>query len=75
MSTVLETPERAMVEHDRDAFNLAVWDKILANKEFAAMPYRFETNEHGQVGTMSFFALGGPIGSSAICPNFPQAIE
>ena len=44
MSTVLEAPERNAVEHDRTAFNLAVWDKIVANPEFAAMPYRFETD-------------------------------
>jgi len=49
MSSVLEAPERAAVEHDRTAFNLAVWDKILANPEFARMPYRFETDEHGQI--------------------------
>lgn len=49
MSTVLEAPERAAVEHDRTAFNLAVWDKIVANPEFARMPYRFETDEHGQI--------------------------
>jgi Uma2 family endonuclease len=49
MSSVLETPERAAVEHDRTAFNLAVWDKIVANPEFARMPYRFETDEHGQI--------------------------
>ena len=49
MSTVLEAPELAEVEHDRTAFNLAVWDKIVSNPEFAAMPYRFETDEHGQI--------------------------
>ena len=49
MSTVLEAPERDAVEHDRTAFNLAVWDKIVANPEFAAMAYRFETDEHGQI--------------------------
>lgn len=49
MSTVLEARERAAVEHDRTAFNLAAWDKIVANPDFAAMPYRFETDEHGQI--------------------------
>ena len=49
MSTVLEAPERAVVEHDRTAFNLAVWDKIAANPDFARIPYRFETDEHGQI--------------------------
>ena len=45
----MESPERDAVEHDRTAFNLAVWDKIVANPEFAAMAYRFETDEHGQI--------------------------
>lgn len=49
MSSVLDAPERAVGEHDRTAFNLAVWDKIVANPEFAGMPYRFETDEHGQI--------------------------
>ncbi|MCW1887604.1 Uma2 family endonuclease [Luteolibacter flavescens] len=49
MSSVLEASERTAVEHDRTAFNLAVWDKIVANPEFARMPYRFETDEHGQI--------------------------
>lgn len=49
MSSFLEESARAAVGHDRTAFNLAVWDKILGNPEFAAMPYRFETDEHGQI--------------------------
>ncbi len=49
MSTVLDARERAAVANDRTAFNLAVWDKIVANPDFARMPYRFETDEHGQI--------------------------
>ncbi len=49
MSTVLEAPEMAAVEHDRTAFNLAVWDKLVADPELAKLPYRVETDEHGQM--------------------------
>ncbi|MGB6222719.1 Uma2 family endonuclease [Haloferula sp.] len=49
MSTVLEAAEISATGADRTAFNLAVWDKIIADPEFAAMPYRFETDEHGQI--------------------------
>ncbi len=49
MSTVLEASEISAVGDDRTAFNLAVWDKIVANTEFAKMEYRFETDEHGQI--------------------------
>ncbi|MDA0712092.1 MAG: Uma2 family endonuclease, partial [bacterium] len=49
MATVLETPERDAVEHDRTAFNLAVWDKICADPELAKLPYRIETDEFGQI--------------------------
>lgn len=49
MSTVLEASEISAVGDDRTAFNLAVWDKIVANPDLAAMSYRFETDEHGQI--------------------------
>ncbi len=49
MSTVLEAAEISATGDDRTAFNLAVWDKIVANPDFAAMAYRFETDEHGQI--------------------------
>lgn len=49
MSSLLEREERAAIGDDRTAFNLAVWDKIVADPEFAAMPHRFETDEHGQI--------------------------
>ncbi len=49
MSTVLEAPEMAAVEHDRTAFNLAVWDKLVADPELAKLPYRVETDQHGQM--------------------------
>ena len=49
MSSVLETVDQVVVQHDRDAFNLAVWDKLIADSELAALPWRIETDEHGQV--------------------------
>ncbi|MCB1234568.1 MAG: Uma2 family endonuclease [Verrucomicrobiae bacterium] len=49
MSTVLEAPEQAAVIHDRHAFNEAVWDKLVADPELARLPYRIETDEHGQI--------------------------
>ena len=49
MSTVLEASEISAVGDNRTAFNLAVWDKIVANPAFAKMEYRFETDEHGQI--------------------------
>lgn len=49
MSTVLEGPEQAAVIHDRHAFNLAVWDRLVADPELAKLAYRIETDEHGQI--------------------------
>ena len=49
MSTVLETPERDAVEHDRTAFNIAVWNKLVADPELAKLDYRIETDEFGQI--------------------------
>ncbi|MCB1065636.1 MAG: Uma2 family endonuclease [Verrucomicrobiae bacterium] len=49
MSTVLQGPERAAVIHDRHAFNQAVWDKLAADPELAKLPWRIETDEHGQI--------------------------
>ena len=49
MATVLEPPERDAVEHDRTAFNLAVWDKLIADPELAKLPHRIETDEFGQI--------------------------
>lgn len=49
MATVLEAHERDAVEHDRTAFNRAVWDKIVADPELAKLLYRIETDEFGQI--------------------------
>ena len=49
MATVLEAPERSAVEHDRTAFNVAVWDKIIADSQLAKLPYRIETDAFGQI--------------------------
>jgi Uma2 family endonuclease len=49
VSTVLNYAERAVVEHDQTAFNLAVWAKLTADPEFARLPYRLETDQHGQI--------------------------
>lgn len=49
MSTVLEASEISATSDDRTAFNLAVWDKIITNPDFAAMAYQFESDEHGQI--------------------------
>ena len=49
MATVLEAPERSAVEHDRTAFNLAVWEKIHADPQLAKLPYRIETDAFGQI--------------------------
>lgn len=49
MATILNQAERAEVQHDRTAFNTAVWDRIIADPEIAKLPYRIETDEHGQM--------------------------
>jgi len=49
VSTVLASHERTAVEHDRTAFNLAVWSKLSSDPEIARLPYRLETDKHGQV--------------------------
>lgn len=49
MSTVLESPETELAETDRHAFNLAIWNKLVADPVLAALDYRIETDEHGQI--------------------------
>ncbi|MGK0188441.1 MAG: Uma2 family endonuclease [Verrucomicrobiales bacterium] len=49
MSTVLERADEAEPAMDRAGFNIAVWEKLLANPDLAANPYRIETDEHGQI--------------------------
>ncbi len=49
MSTVLHAAEREKVESDQTAFNVAVWDKIVSDPDLAGLPYRIETDRHGQI--------------------------
>ncbi|MAS97129.1 MAG: hypothetical protein CMO55_28390 [Verrucomicrobiales bacterium] len=49
MSTLLEFPATELADTDFHAFNLAVWEAILADKDLAALPYRIETDQHGQL--------------------------
>lgn len=37
------------VENDRTAFNMAVWDKLVSDPLMASLPFRIETDEHGQI--------------------------
>ena len=48
MASVLETAELIDVG-DQTAFNLAVWEKVLADSSLAGLPYRLETNRYGQI--------------------------
>lgn len=48
MTSALETPELEELE-DQTAFNLAVWEKLVADESLAGVPYRIETNRLGQI--------------------------
>jgi Uma2 family endonuclease len=48
MASVLETAE-LIDSGDQTAFNLAVWEKVLADPSLAALPYRIETDRFGQI--------------------------
>ncbi len=48
MESVLETAEFIDAE-GQTAFNLAVWEKVLADPILARLPRRIETNRHGQI--------------------------
>ncbi|MBK1835590.1 Uma2 family endonuclease, partial [Roseibacillus ishigakijimensis] len=48
MSAVLEVANRPEFQ-DQTTFNLAVWEKILADPFYARLEHRIETNAHGQV--------------------------
>jgi Uma2 family endonuclease len=48
MASVLDTTE--LVENeDQTAFNLAVWEKVLADPFLAGLPHRVETDRYGQI--------------------------
>ncbi|MBK1835735.1 Uma2 family endonuclease, partial [Roseibacillus ishigakijimensis] len=48
MSAVLEVANRPEFQN-QTTFNLAVWEKILADPFYARLEHRIETNAHGQV--------------------------
>src|SRR5207249_6438214 len=48
MASVLDTAELIDSE-DQTAFNLAVWDKVLADRFLAGLPHRIETDRFGQI--------------------------
>jgi Uma2 family endonuclease len=48
MASVLESVDTLEIE-DQTAFNLAVWEQVLADPELARLPYRVETDRHGQL--------------------------
>jgi Uma2 family endonuclease len=48
MPSVLDTPELIETE-DQTAFNLAVWEKVLADRFLAGLPHRIETDRFGQI--------------------------
>jgi len=48
MASVLDTAELIDSE-DQTAFNLAVWQKVLADPFLASVPHRIETDRYGQV--------------------------
>ena len=49
MSSVLDIAEPPGLERDQTAFNLAVWERVLADPFYASLPHRIETNAHGQI--------------------------
>jgi Uma2 family endonuclease len=48
MASVLETAELVESE-DQTAFNLAVWERVLADRFLAGLPHRIETDRYGQI--------------------------
>ncbi len=48
MASVLETAGSIDFD-DQTAFNLAVWEKVLADPFLAGVPYRVETDRYGQI--------------------------
>lgn len=48
MASVLETTE-LITSEDQTAFNLAVWEKVLADSVLTGLPYLIETDRHGQL--------------------------
>jgi Uma2 family endonuclease len=48
MASVIETAEIVESE-DQTAFNLAVWQQVLADQFLAELPHRIETDRYGQI--------------------------
>src|SRR5947199_8647807 len=48
MASVLDTAELIDSE-DQTAFNLAVWEKVLADRFLAGLPHGIETDRYGQI--------------------------
>lgn len=48
MASVLEAAD-LIDTGDQTAFNLAVWEKVLADSVLAGLPHRVETDRHGQI--------------------------
>jgi Uma2 family endonuclease len=48
VASVLERTELSDPE-DQTVFNLAVWDKVLADRLLAGLPHRVETDRYGQI--------------------------
>ena len=48
MASVLQSPELVDCE-DQTAFNLAVWQEVLADRFLASIPHRVETDRYGQI--------------------------
>lgn len=48
MTSVLDTTELVDTE-DQTAFNLAVWERVLADSFLAGLPHRIETDRYGQI--------------------------
>lgn len=49
MASLLELSERAELQHDQTAFNLAVWDEVLKEPYYRTIEGRIETNGVGKV--------------------------
>jgi Uma2 family endonuclease len=48
MTSACDLPNLDEIE-DQTAFNLAVWEKLLADEFLATLPHRIETNRFGQI--------------------------
>ena len=49
MPSILELSEKSELQSDPHAFNLAVWEGVLADSYLSSLPGKIETNAFGQV--------------------------